>query len=503
MFAGFVSLENVSYAYDAMSTPLLTALSTTFPQGWTGVVGANGAGKTTLLKLATGLLEPRTGRVKLPGDALYCAQRTDEAPEWFERFLAARDREASEWKGRLAIGSDWAQRWSSLSHGERKRAQIGGMLWFQPAVLALDEPTNHIDAEARSLLISTLRRFIGIGLLVSHDRELLDSLCDQCLFLDPPRAVMRPGNYSLGRSQAAIEEESVRRRREVAKRDLARLREEQVRRAEKARAADRARSKRNLNPKDRDGRARIDLARVTGKDGQAGRLVRQMHARIDQAHRTVQGNGVRKTHELGIWMDGGYSRRDTLFRLDAGTLGLGYGRELRFPDLSMSPRDRIGLTGANGSGKSTLIRVILERRDLPPERLTYIPQEIDAPSSSALLNEVRRLPPEVLGKLMTVVSRLGSRPDRLLESAEPSPGEARKLMLGLGIARQPHLIIMDEPTNHMDLPSIECLEEALDDCPCGLLLVSHDLRFLARLTRTRWHIAPATNAPPGILQLQM
>ncbi len=95
---------------------------------------------------------------------------------------------------------------------------------------------------------------------------------------------------------------------------------------------------------------------------------------------------------------------------------------------------------------------------------------------------------------MTAVSRLGSRPASLLGSDEPSPGELRKLLLGLGIARQPYLIIMDEPTNHLDLPSIECLEEALADCPCGLLLVSHDKQFLKRLTRIRWHI---TQTPTG------
>ena len=322
----FVNFENVSYVYDAMSSPLLKAFSASFPAGWTGVVGANGAGKTTLLKLAAGLLEPREGRVRLPGDALYCSQRTDEAPEWFERFVHARDRSACEWKGRLAIGIDWVRRWDSLSHGERKRAQIGGMLWLQPVVLALDEPTNHIDRDARDLLVSALRKFAGIGLLVSHDRELLDSLCDQCLFLDPPRAIMRPGNYSLGRSQAAKEEESARWKRELAKRELARLQEERARRAAKARAADRGRSKSDLDPRDRDGRARIDLARVTGKDGQAGRLARQMNSRLELARRREQSVVIRKTYELGIWMDGECCRRDTVFRLRAGTLNLGDGR---------------------------------------------------------------------------------------------------------------------------------------------------------------------------------
>jgi len=91
--------------------------------------------------------------------------------------------------------------------------------------------------------------------------------------------------------------------------------------------------------------------------------------------------------------------------------------------------------------------------------------------------------------MMTVVSCLGSRPHRLLESVEPSPGEIRKILLATGIANVPHLIVMDEPTNHLDLPSIQCLEQALAGCPCGLLLVSHDRRFLNSLAHKRWHIS--------------
>ena len=125
--------------------------------------------------------------------------------------------------------------------------------------------------------------------------------------------------------------------------------------------------------------------------------------------------------------------------------------------------------------------------------MTYVPQEIDAGQSCALLDRARQLTSERLGHLMTIVSRLGSRSDRLLASLEPSPGETRKLMLALGMLNAPHLIVMDEPTNHMDLPSIAALEAALADCPCALLLVSHDTRFLQSLTRTNWHISPDLN----------
>jgi ATPase subunit of ABC transporter with duplicated ATPase domains len=105
------------------------------------------------------------------------------------------------------------------------------------------------------------------------------------------------------------------------------------------------------------------------------------------------------------------------------------------------------------------------------------------------MEAARSLPNETLGQMMTVVSRLGSRPHRLLESVKPSPGEIRKVLLATGIANRPHIIVMDEPTNHLDLPSIECLEQALAGCPCGLLLVSHDQRFLDVLAHKRWHVS--------------
>jgi ATPase subunit of ABC transporter with duplicated ATPase domains len=178
--------------------------------------------------------------------------------------------------------------------------------------------------------------------------------------------------------------------------------------------------------------------------------------------------------------------------MPADSLCLGGGKKLHFPDLTMMPDDRIALTGSNGSGKSTLVQHIMQSLNLNRDRVTCVPQEIDIDASQGIMARARDLPNEKLGQMMTVVSRLGSRPYRLLESLEPSPGEIRKILLAMGIANVPHLIIMDEPTNHLDLPSIECLEQALMGCPCGLLLVSHDRRFLKALTRRRWHLSQDT-----------
>ena len=501
---GFIRFEQVVFAYDSMSEPLLRDFNVTFHAGWTGIVGPNGAGKTTVLGLACGLLEPVSGHVWSPGDAVLCEQRTDEIPHDFTAFIAD-DGTACELKGRLGIRNDWSERWDFLSHGERKRAQIATALWRQPEILALDEPTNHIDAETRDLLIGTLRVFRGIGLLVSHDRELLDTLCDRCLFIDPPDITLRPGNYSDGKQESERDEVTALRQREKTRQRFEQLQAEAQRRAQKAQQADRKRSKRGLAKGDSDGRARIDLARVTGMDGRAGVLAERMNSRVDRARRQLSDSKVKKRYESGIWVEGERCRRDTLFRLSAGTVPLGKNRCLHFPDLSMRPDDRIALTGANGAGKSTLLGAIHETAihtgaSLPDERVVWLPQEIMRHDAGRILEEARRQPRETLGTLLMVVRRLGSDPARLLESSKPSPGELRKLLLAIGISRRPWLIVMDEPTNHLDLPSVECLEDAMRECNCGLLLVSHDELFLSGLARTRWHI---TQTKDGDSRLRM
>ena len=170
---------------------------------------------------------------------------------------------------------------------------------------------------------------------------------------------------------------------------------------------------------------------------------------------------------------------------------MGTERTLHIPGLSMFPTDRIGITGPNGAGKSTLMREIFSCLDLPAKRIVYLPQEIDAADSGRVLDTVRSLPNETLGRLMTIIDSLGSLPERLLDTDLPSPGEIRKLLLAEGILLQPSIIIMDEPTNHMDLPSIECVEKALVENNCTQLLVSHDRIFLNNVVDYFWIFEPA------------
>ena len=485
----FVRFHNITFSYPSAVEPLFSDLTLHLPAGWSGIVGANGTGKTTLLRLATGQLAPEAGTIDAPPRTVYCAQRTDDVPDRFEELIGDQTKVAWSIRDMLGVEDDWLDRWATLSHGERKRAQIAVALWREPDVLAIDEPTNHLDAQAREALANSLRCFKGVGLLVSHDRELLDSLCRQCAFIDPPEVTVRPGGVTKGMEAAEIERQTAQRQHEQSKRAYKKVRREAARREGLAKQVQSRRSKRGLSIKDHDAREKRDRARVSGKDGVGGKLRRQLSGQLARAQQRSETSRVKKEHEIGIWLPGSTSKRNTLLELPAGSLTLGQRRQLRYPDLAIRPTDRIALTGANGSGKSTLVHRLVEALEVPPEQLTYVPQEIDADESRGLLDRARQLAKDQLGHLMTIVSRLGSRPDRLLASEEPSPGEIRKLLLALGMVRAPHIIIMDEPTNHMDLPSIEALETALADCPCCLLLVSHDQRFLGKLTPTMWHIS--------------
>lgn len=480
---------NLSFAYERATQSLFHDLSVHFTRGWTGIVGANGVGKSTILKLATGGLEPQQGRIVIPEFAIYCQQRTDKAPDHLYELIHSMDGDAFEIKGRLGVEGDWIDRWATLSHGERKRAQIATALWRKPQVLAVDEPTNHLDSNARDLLFAALSGFHGVGMLVSHDRKFLDDLCHQCLFVEPPDVILRPGNYTQGLQLLEKDEMLAKKQRHHARHAFSRLKHEATKRRDAASHADRKRSKHGLARKDHDAKEKINLARVTGKDGTQGKRLNQLQGRLSQARVKMDTFKVKKKYEMGIWMQGAKSKRNTLFNLSSGSLSLGGGRLLHYPDISMKPDDRIALTGSNGSGKSTFIGHIMQSLNLHKGHVTYLPQEIDIQSSQDIMGEARDLPNEKLGRMMTVVSRLGSRPHRLLDSAEPSPGEIRKTLLATGIANIPHLIVMDEPTNHLDLPSIECLEQALADCPCGLFLVSHDQHFLDAVARIRWHIS--------------
>ena len=260
-----IELSRVSFSFPG-SPPIFQDLELRIAPGWTGVVGENGAGKTTLLRLITGTLGPDDGRVVRPSGAVaFCPQEVERCSDKIVRFGVADDGASCRWRGDLQLIPDDLDRWPTLSPGERKRWQIGAALAEAPDVLVLDEPTNHLDRDGVDLLVAALRRFRGLGVLVSHDRNLLDSLPDHIVRLTSGRATTWSGPYS----RARCAWEAVRRGEEE---EFGRLRDERA--ALKGRLANHRRDtlaadrnvsagRRMKGKKDSDARSRSAKGRVT------------------------------------------------------------------------------------------------------------------------------------------------------------------------------------------------------------------------------------------------
>ncbi len=484
----FLSFKSVNFYYPSSVVPVLENVSFDLHRGWTGVSGENGSGKTTLLMLASGQLCPSVGSIRIPKPLVYCDQRTDEIPFSWEDFFYADDNHAGYLMDCLKIEGDWPWRWESLSHGERKRMQLAAALWQDPPMLLIDEPTNHLDREAKILIRDALKEYSGIGLIVSHDRSLLDAICHQCLFLTNSSAVLRHGGITKGLQEEEREQREAERVRKRLNDEKERLQTEAERRRRLGDAAAKRLSKKNLAPKDSDTRGKINLAKLTNKDAVMTNLYQRMETRISRLDKKISGVNIKTEGPRGIRLNGSEALMDRFFLLEEGRIELGNGKTLSHPELTMIPGDGIGLTGTNGSGKTTLIRQLLTKISESVSYL-YIPQEISMEESGKIITRFFAEDERIRGEVMSRFARLGSAPEKLLQSALPSPGEIRKLLIAEAVFKEVSLIIMDEPTNHLDLPSIVLLEDALLESRASLFLISHDEIFLNKLINKEWHIS--------------
>lgn len=484
----FINLSKVSFSYENSAEQIIDEINVQFEKGWTGITGVNGGGKTTLLKLITGELKPDKGIITIPGTVYYCSQQSETVPEGLDNFIYSYNKKAFKIKEELGIKDEWLNRWESLSYGERKRCQIASALYYSPDILAVDEPTNHLDYKTKLIVINALKSFTGIGLLISHDRELLDSLCRYTVIIGKNKFIKRTGNYSTATEELKKENEYNLAQYNARKKEVIKLNLEVDFHKQKASNADSERSKRKLDRNDTDGRAKIDFARVTGKDAVEGKIYNRLKARLSIKEKEKENYNYEKSFELGIVFNGNRSKNRNIFNITAGNISINDKFYLEYQDLSIERNDKIALTGDNGSGKSTFIRFLINNLKLVNEKYIYIPQEINASEASLIIERIKKYKNEDKGKIITIVSRLGSDAKRVLDTNTPSPGEVRKLLIAESILTNPELIIMDEPTNHMDLPSVECLEKALKEVNCALLMVSHDRMFLSNLAEQYWDI---------------
>ena len=345
---------------------------------------------------------------------------------------------------------------ATCSGGERKRATLALALALQPDLLLLDEPTNHLDIEGIERLEALLLK-VPAAIVVTHDRAFLDRIANRIIELDRGAVRSYPGNF------AAYEQ---RKDQELAAEDAARRRFEKFWQQEEIWI-----------------RKGVE-ARRTRNEGRVRRLERLRLERV--ARRDRLGN-IRLTLDAGEYSGG------LVAELDAVSKSFGARPLIEKLSLRIMRGDRIGLIGANGSGKSTLIRLILG--ELAPDvgtvrlgtrlSIAYFDQlraqldpnatlaETISPGSDWVqLGAERKHITSYLGDFLFSAQRAKS-PLRML-----SGGERNRLLLARLFARPANLIVLDEPTNDLDIESLELLEQRLQDYTGTLLLVSHDRRFL-------------------------
>lgn len=480
-----VVIENLGFGF---SLPLFERASVEFLPGWTGVVGENGSGKTTLLRLIAGELAPSSGTVQVTpaGQVGWCRQQSHEQRPELEDFAREASKPARRWRGQLELEAAPLERFEQLSAGERKRWQLAWALSREPDVLLLDEPTNHLDAKARELIVRALQRFRGVGILVSHDRGLLEALTERTARLHRRSVELWSGPYGEARRQWQHERERTLDVKAALQRTQARLAQRADEQRRRASGAERDRSARRRMKDKNDHDARSILSK--NKAEAAGRRLARDAAALESRRQRVQAElgSLHVDKQLGreLFAEHAPWPKPRVFHLAFEALHAGSRRLLGRTVLDIGRADKLWLAAPNGSGKTTLIGELASQNPRVFAEAVYLPQHLPARARGELAARLRALGTSERGRVLSFVAALGSDPDALLLSEAWSPGQTRKLTLALGLARQTPALVLDEPTNHFDLPSIERLERLLVAFPGCVLLVTHD-EALAERVATR------------------
>jgi ABC transport system ATP-binding/permease protein len=466
-------LDKVSLAYG--SRPLLDQVSLQLEEGErVALIGRNGEGKSSLLRLLLGEIEPDIGTVwRRSGAGIgHLAQDISAlAPvplaQWLHAALTDPQQPGAPAEGwsieqRVAtvlsrLRLDGSSRLDQLSGGTRRRALLARALVSDPQVLLLDEPTNHLDIDTIEWLERYLLEFRGLVLFVSHDRSFIIHLASRIIELDRGILTAWPGDYDAYRSAKAAQLEVEAQHQALFDKKLAQE-EAWIRQGVEAR--------RTRN----EGRVRALYALRAER-----RARRQRGGPIQLESATIAASAalVFETEGLEVAFDGRIVIRDLSMRIMRG--------------------DRIGLVGPNGVGKSTLIRALLGqieptagtvRRGSRLEIAYYDQERLQLELDASVSANVGGHNDHVLvnGQSRHVAGYLRDflfRPEQLNTPARAlSGGERNRLLLARLFAQPANLLVMDEPTNDLDIDTLELLEEFIANYPGTLLLVSHDRTFL-------------------------
>ncbi|MFJ1736738.1 ABC-F family ATP-binding cassette domain-containing protein [Streptomyces sp. NPDC088254] len=517
-----VTCSALSFAWPD-GTPVFERLDIAFGPGRTGLVGANGSGKSTLLKLLTGELAPTEGSVHITGEVGHLPQnvtldtslRVDEALGIAARRAALHAIEAGDVSERHfeTVGDDWDVEERALaalgelgldhigldrtvgeiSGGESVLLRLAALLLRRPDVLLLDEPTNNLDLHARQRLYAAVASWPGVMVVVSHDRELLD-LVDQIADLHAGEITWYGGNFSAYEEALAVEQEAAERMLKVAEADLRKQKREladaQVKLARRKRYGQKMQEQKR-EPKIVMGARKRSAQESAGKHRilHEERLA-EARERLDEA-----AEAVRDEDEIRV--DLPYTAvppgRDVLTLRD---LRLAYGARVA-GGLDLRGPERVALVGRNGAGKTTLLRTVAG--ELEPVSgevhahvpLRFLPQRLDVLDGELTVaeNVARHAPGATANRIRARLARFlfrGARADR--RAATLSGGERfRAALAALMLAEPaPQLLMLDEPTNNLDMASVRQLTTALESYEGALIVASHDLPFLRSLGITRW-----------------
>ena len=537
-----IQISNLNFSYSTSNSTLFEDFSVQFSDGWTCVAGSNGCGKSTLLKLIAGFIEPDGGKILGAGrtrtdgvnanEVIYCPQETSEIPQNLYTAFWSDDNEVRRFFSRLCVTEEMLERYDTLSGGEKKRIQIACALAEQPYVLLLDEPTNHLDAETSKMVLEALIDFHGTGIMVSHDRTFADSICKKTVYLYNESQAFAGGRDCIacdvypcgltkaielrqsGNEQSRGNWEKLNSKAASEKQRSAKLE------AENARAKSRL-SKKTVTAGDHDAKARLDAARISGKDRITGDAKAHLETQIRQTE--AERDSIKKS----LRRKEGFSAINTDFskpivieetQIKAGSYAL------EVPYLEIKRETKLALTGQNGAGKTIFVNHVIKllKEAGRQNELLYLPQEISDEKCAQIFKEFSELEEDERGEVLSTLFRLGSEPARLStknfvgansiacgtstgssagnsSDQQVSPGELRKLMIALAVQRPLSLLILDEPTNHMDITSVLALENALASLDCSMIVVSHDKAFLEKITNACL-IAERIDSSKGVLR---
>ena len=468
------------------------------PRGRIGLIGRNGAGKSTLVRVIAGMLEPDDGEVAMPrgtrlgyiaqeapgGDATpfetVLAADTERAAlmiesedchdphrlaEIHERLIAIDAHSAPSRASRILVGLGFDEEaqhrpLESFSGGWRMRVALAALLFSQPDLLLLDEPSNPLAREAVLWLEDFLRSYPATILLVSHERDFLNNVVDHILHLGAGKLTLYPGGYD------AFERQRAERQAQVA---AARAKQEAMR------------------EKLRDYVARNSARASTARQAQSrAKALAKMQPIAELVDDPSLSFDFPDPDEL----------RPPLITLDMAAVGYGEAPVLQRLNLRLDPDDRIALLGRNGNGKTTLARLLAAQ--LAPMdgamnasarmRVGYFTQyqveELDR-AETPLQHMTVQMAGATPAAVRAQLGRFGfSGPKATTEVGKLSGGERARLALALITRDAPHLLILDEPTNHLDVDAREALIQALNAWNGAVVIVSHD-RHMLEMTSDR------------------